>query len=61
MLFCLIIALLSSLLWVNVTIADIINHSKMDSKQSLNAAKVKTALVAIAALFWAIVIRYGGI
>lgn len=60
MLFCLIIALLSTILWINVTIADILSKDRSDTAR-ITFARNKTALSAIAALFWAIVIRYGGI
>lgn len=61
MLISLIIALLSTFLWVNVTIADVLNHQPSDADKAVKFAKIKTVLVTIAALFWAIVIRYGGI
>lgn len=61
MLISLIIALLSTFLWVNVTIADVLNHQPYDADKAVKFAKIKTVLVTIAALFWAIVIRYDGI
>lgn len=61
MLICLIIAFLSTFIWVNVTVADIVNGKNRDASQTINAARAKTALAAIAALFWAIVIRYAWI
>ena len=58
MLFCLIIAILATVLWLNITITDIANKSQgVDA--GIKSAKVKTALAAIMAVFWGIVIRYG--
>lgn len=59
MLICLIIAILATLIWINVTVAEIANGKNIEASHVIKTARVKTALVAIAALFWAIVIRYG--
>lgn len=59
MLFCLIVAILATMLWLNVTITEIVNKSQ-SADNGIKYAKVKTALAAIMAVFWGIVIRYGG-
>lgn len=61
MLFCLIIAFLSTFLWLNITIADTVNKARGndDTVTTATSTKAKTALVAIMAIFWGIVIRYG--
>jgi hypothetical protein len=61
MLFCLIIAFLSTFLWLNITIADTVNKARgNDDTVATATSKVKTALAVIMAIFWGIVIRYGG-
>lgn len=62
MLISLIIALLATFLWLNVTIADAVNRAHGENADNaVKAAQVKTSLAAIMAIFWAIVIKYGGI
>ena len=60
MLFCLIIALLSTFLWLNITIADTVNKVRENEKAAA-VTKVKTVLAVIMAVFWGIVIRYGAL
>ena len=60
MLFCLIIALLSTFLWLNITIADTVNKARDNENTAAATTKVKTVLATIMAVFWGIVIRYGG-
>lgn len=59
MLVCLFIALLATFLWINITIAETVNTKNMAvNDNSVKLSKVKTYLVIIMALFWAIVFRY---
>ena len=64
MYFCLVVALLATFIWINVTIADSINakitpySNKERDEEDRKRAKLKTYLVIIMALFWAAVIRF---
>lgn len=62
MLFCLFIAILSTLIWVELSFAQIIEAKINPYSQSTDAEKKRTILknyiVIIMALFWAIVLRY---
>ena len=64
MLVILFIAILSSLIWLNITISDFINAKispyytgviKIDER---NKSKIKNTLLIIMALCWAIVLRF---
>ena len=50
-------AILFSILWVSVTIADAVNASNFSGKTD---GRLKMYLALAAAMFWAIVMRYGG-
>lgn len=64
MYFCLVVALLATFLWINVTVADCISArlnpygNKERDEEDNKRAKLKTYLVIIMALFWAAVIRF---
>lgn len=60
MLISLFIALLSTFLWLNITIAEIVNSrtNPYANDNGVKNAKYKTCLSFVMALFWAIVIRY---
>ena len=64
MYFCLVVALLATFIWINVTVADCINAkitpygNKERDEEDGKRAKLKTYLVIIMALFWAAVIRF---
>lgn len=61
---CLVIAIFATILWLNVTIAEI-NTTRLnpyaksiEDEDMKRNAEVKTVLAIIMALFWAAVIRY---
>ena len=58
MLFSLIVAILATMLWLNITISDVVNRTQ-GADTGIKSAKVKTVLAVIMAVFWGIVIRYG--
>ena len=62
MLFCLFIAILSTLIWVELSFAQIIEAKINPYSQNTDAEKkraiLKNYIVIIMALFWAIVLRY---
>ena len=65
MYFCLIIAILSTLLYINIIITDIINSrinpyltSSKELDSEMNKTKLKISLILIMALFWATVIYF---
>jgi hypothetical protein len=62
MLFCLFIAILSTIIWLNITIAEIL-EAKLNPYKETDASDnkrtvLKNYLSLIMALFWAIVIRF---
>lgn len=62
MLLCLFIAILSTLIWVNITVAEILNAKLNPYKETDDSDKKRTVLknylTIIMALFWAIVFRF---
>ena len=64
MFFCLTVAIISTLLWVNLLFAECINSvnkhyaSAEDNKTELANAKLRILLVIIMGLFWSAVIYY---
>ena len=59
---CLFIAILATIIWVNLLISEVIN-SKINPYTDINETDKKRAIIinylaAIMALFWAIVLRY---
>ena len=65
MIFCLIIALLSTLIYLNLLLSDLINMrinpNYAPSNNDENAviiAKIKYVLLIIMAIFWSIIIKY---
>jgi hypothetical protein len=62
MLFCLFVAIISSLIWVNLTFAEVVSAKLNPYKETDDGDRkrtvIKNYLIVIMALFWAIVIRY---
>jgi hypothetical protein len=62
MLLCLFIAILSTLIWVNITVAEILSAKLNPYKETDDSDKKRTVLknylTIIMALFWAIVFRF---
>lgn len=63
MLFCLFIAILATILWINITISEIVNtkinpYASDNGEEDMNRAKLKNYIAIIMAIFWAIIIRY---
>ena len=62
MLFCLFIAILSTIIWLNITVAEILeaklNPYKATDESDNKRTVLKNYLSLIMALFWAIVIRF---
>lgn len=63
MLFCLFIAILSTLIWINVSVAQSVeakvNPYSQDTDGERKRSILKNYLVIIMSIFWAIVIRFG--
>ena len=57
---CLFIALFSTFIWINFTVAEIVNGKfGSDDRFAIdNRAKIKTYLVLIMAIFWSIVLLF---
>lgn len=62
MLLCLFIAILSTLIWANITVAEILSAKLNPYKETDDSDKKRTVLknylTIIMALFWAIVFRF---
>lgn len=62
MLLCLFIAIFSTLIWVNITVAEILSTKLNPYKETDDSDKKRTVLknylTIIMALFWAIVFRF---
>ena len=62
MLICLIIAILATVVWINITVSEVVNAKinpyTADNETDKKRAVIKNYLALIMALFWAIVIRY---
>ena len=62
MLLCLFIAIFSTLIWVNITVAEILSAKLNPYKETDDSDKKRTVLknylTIIMALFWAIVLRF---
>lgn len=59
MLACLFIAILATVVWINLTVAETVSKSVYSSDENAEKrAKIKNYLCIIMAIFWAIVIRY---
>ena len=55
----LFVAIISSLLWLNIVFTEITNAKLSSFSEDEKRDKIKLYLILIAAIFWAIVIRYG--
>lgn len=62
MLFCLFIAILSTIIWLNITVAEVLSAKLNPYKETDESDKKRTVLKnylsLIMAIFWAIVIRF---